>query len=222
MYIQDMFNLMWGQNVSQLPWPLFANTIQSYFLKATRQDLDAPVRPLSPHDMHYIHINFFASRTHVDHKSYQRFWEWFGKVLQKLRYQRHWVTLWNLGLIYGFISREAVLAQLAARPVGSFLLRFSETSAGSISIGFKSADMDKSVKNYLVKEDDVTGVRKSLADFIWYASQPIPHINQSNQIKSNPIKSNQIQSNSIQSTNCLINRPKYDSVLLRWKLFGWC
>jgi hypothetical protein len=33
----------------------------------------------------------------IGQKSYDAFWEWFGKAVQKLRYQRHICPLWQTG-----------------------------------------------------------------------------------------------------------------------------
>ena len=32
-------------------------------------------------------------------KQFDNFWEWFGKGLQKLRYQRHLCSMWQNGLV---------------------------------------------------------------------------------------------------------------------------
>lgn len=66
----------------------------------------------------------------IDVKTFELFWEWYGKCLQALRYQRHIGSLWNSGLLLGFVSREDVDNALRGRDPGVFLLRFSERHAG--------------------------------------------------------------------------------------------
>ncbi len=46
-------------------------------------------------------------------KDFDQFWNWFGKGLHILRYQRHVGNLWKSGLIFGFIAKDAVHAALA-------------------------------------------------------------------------------------------------------------
>jgi hypothetical protein len=66
--MKDMFHYSWGKTVPQIPWSLFANVIQYHFIKATRQDIQAPKRPLSRQDINYIHTHFFAGKQVVDQK----------------------------------------------------------------------------------------------------------------------------------------------------------
>lgn len=103
---------------------------------------------------------FLGGQQVIDKKAAEKFWDWFAKVLQKLRYQRHLCTLWKLGwiflfvfflfwiesfeapmppfrLIYGFINKDLMEQILLQQQVGSFALRFSETNAGSLSIGYR-------------------------------------------------------------------------------------
>ncbi len=108
----------------------------------------------------------------VSQKSYDAFWEWFGKAVQKLRYQRHICPLWQTGLvcpslfspifqtqltkmcvcigcawvlrrlIYGFLTREGVRQALVNEEVGTFLIRLSERHPGLFAVGYKTDDPD--------------------------------------------------------------------------------
>lgn len=164
LFMKDCFEHRWGKPMSEIPWPFFANSVQHYFLKATRQDLQKPIRGLSKRDLNYFHQVFFNSSMSIDRKSFQLFWDWFGKVIHKLRYQRHMSSLWVKGLVYGMLSRDGVWRFLQNQPVGTFVIRFSESNAGSIAIGYKA--FDGSIKNYLMKQEDYTGNAKSIPDFI--------------------------------------------------------
>lgn len=164
LFQKDVFEHQWGKPMSHLPWPFFVNSIQHYFLKATRQDLKYPTRGLSRRDLHYFSQFFFSFNLSIERKPFQAFWGWFGKVLHKLRYQRYMSTLWIKGLLYGLLSREGVWRFLHDQPVGTFILRFSESNAGSIAIGYKA--FDGTIKNYLMKHEDTSGNFKSVPDFI--------------------------------------------------------
>jgi len=156
----------------EVPWTSFANVLQKHFLRATRQDPIRPTRCLSHADLDYIHKLFFGGHPLITQKSYDAFWTWFGKGIQKLRYQRHICTLWWSGLIYGFLSREGVHEALQNEEVGTFLIRFSERHPGMFAVGYKVDDPDisKSVRHYLIRPDDTAGAKKTLPDFL--AEQP--------------------------------------------------
>ena len=47
-------------NEEFLPWIYVANELNQFFVKATRQEPSAPVRPLSYSDLQYINMKFFS------------------------------------------------------------------------------------------------------------------------------------------------------------------
>ncbi|VDO92842.1 unnamed protein product [Soboliphyme baturini] len=67
------------------------------------------------------------------------FWSWFFEIT--LLIKQKLLRLWDDGLIKGFISRKDAAATLLALPQPSFLLRFSDSHLGGISISF-SADLE--------------------------------------------------------------------------------
>jgi len=150
------------------PWYHFANTLQIHYLKATRQDCAHPQRPLSVSDLQYIHAIKFGKKPVILLREFERFWEWFGKVLHKIRHQRHLSSLWLKGLIYGFIPREAAEQLLRGLEAGTFLLRFSERIAGQFAVAYVKLGNNnvREVKHYLVKPEDIAGPNKTLADFL--------------------------------------------------------
>jgi len=99
---------------------------------------------------------------------YDDFWAWFGKGLQKLRYQRHLCSMWQHGLIYGYVPRDTVNAALVNQDVGTFLIRLSESNPGTFAIGYviDETDPDKRVRHYLITKDDVWAPKKTLPDFL--------------------------------------------------------
>lgn len=64
------------------------------------------------------------------------FWEWYYSLLKLTR--DHLKELWSQDnrLIYGFISRKKTEDVLSNSPEGTFLLRYSETELGSITIAY--------------------------------------------------------------------------------------
>eukprot|EP01117_Protostelium_nocturnum_P010857 TRINITY_DN3916_c0_g1_i3.p1 TRINITY_DN3916_c0_g1~~TRINITY_DN3916_c0_g1_i3.p1 ORF type:complete len:582 (+),score=189.80 TRINITY_DN3916_c0_g1_i3:195-1940(+) len=158
---------------TQVPWALFGNLLQRHFLRATRQDPVKPQRFLSRQELQYLSAKFFGGNPYINTKMYDDFWNWFGKGLQKLRYQRHLHTMWQQGLIYGYVPRESVTAALMNQQVGTFLIRMSESNPGAFAIGYviNESDPEKRVRHYLIKNEDVWGPKKTLPDFLMESNQ---------------------------------------------------
>jgi len=115
----------------------------------------------SDNDSYLVENGDGASITKAE---FTRFWEWFGVVLQKIRYQKFLYQLWSTGLVYGFIGKEQAEALLASAEMGTFLLRWSERSAGSIAVAYKQSV--NSVRHYLIQNKDTVGQGRSLPQFI--------------------------------------------------------
>jgi hypothetical protein len=60
LFVKDVF-----ANRSHVPWNLFANELVKYFLIATRQDLEQPIRSLSTLDLNYLHFSWFRTSFNV-------------------------------------------------------------------------------------------------------------------------------------------------------------
>eukprot|EP01133_Synstelium_polycarpum_P015205 gene15205-17992_t len=124
----------------EITWAHFVNILQKHFLKATKQSLIQPTRPLSNYDFFYLNSIFFGHRSTVSHKDFDHFWSWFGKSLQTLRYKRHISTLWQHGLIFMFLKREIVNAMLKTQEIGTFVILFSEAFPGQLEISYVGAE----------------------------------------------------------------------------------
>ncbi|XP_031631941.1 signal transducer and transcription activator-like [Contarinia nasturtii] len=59
------------------------------------------------------------------------FWEWFYEIMKIVR--DHIKPLWEKGLVHGFVN-ETALNQLLDYRIGTFLLRFSDSVPGAITI----------------------------------------------------------------------------------------
>ncbi|CAG6021366.1 signal transducer and activator of transcription 6 isoform 1-T4 [Menidia menidia] len=64
------------------------------------------------------------------------FWQWFEGVMELTK--KHLKTYWSDGLIFGFIGKQHIHLILKDRPDGTFLLRFSDSEIGGITIAYVS------------------------------------------------------------------------------------
>uniref|UniRef100_A0A8C8JVP6 Signal transducer and activator of transcription n=1 Tax=Oncorhynchus tshawytscha TaxID=74940 RepID=A0A8C8JVP6_ONCTS len=62
------------------------------------------------------------------------FWQWFDGVIELTK--KHLKSYWTDGLIFGFIGKQHLHLILKDRPNGTFLLRFSDSEIGGITIAY--------------------------------------------------------------------------------------
>ncbi|XP_040281651.1 signal transducer and activator of transcription 6 isoform X1 [Bufo bufo] len=62
------------------------------------------------------------------------FWQWFDGVVDLTK--KHLKDYWSDGLIKGFVSKLFVQKLLSVEPSGTFLLRFSDSEIGGITIAY--------------------------------------------------------------------------------------
>ena len=80
------------------------------------------------------------------------FWEWFYRALELTHYRMK--DLWKDRYIMGFVDKGAAQRILMERPVGSFLLRFSDSELGGVTIAFKTQnsqngkDLFRTIRTY--------------------------------------------------------------------------
>jgi hypothetical protein len=98
----------------EVPWPQFCNTLHRHFLRATRQDPARPKRSLSQMDFAYLSDKYFNNKTQITMKEFEEFWQWFGRTLQVMRYQRHISSLWQHGYVFNFLPPNLNNHQLRA------------------------------------------------------------------------------------------------------------
>eukprot|EP01113_Clastostelium_recurvatum_P037153 TRINITY_DN5400_c0_g1_i15.p1 TRINITY_DN5400_c0_g1~~TRINITY_DN5400_c0_g1_i15.p1 ORF type:complete len:674 (-),score=150.29 TRINITY_DN5400_c0_g1_i15:88-2109(-) len=149
------------------PWPRFANALHWHLLLHTSQVPKAEVlyRPLYGWELNYIHTRYFGGAASVRKNQAEAFWQWFGPVLMGLRFKRNILPLWQMGGIYGIITKEECTTALEPYPEGTFLIRFSESVAGAFAIAYATDDPNERVKHFLVKPDDLAA-NKTLPDFL--------------------------------------------------------
>jgi hypothetical protein len=68
-------------------------------------------------------------------------------------------------LIHGFLPRDSVQELLKYEEVGSFVVRFSESSPGEIALAYR--DNLQQTRHYLVRTEVDLGPKKLLSDFLY-------------------------------------------------------
>lgn len=58
------------------------------------------------------------------------FWDWFFAIMKLTK--DHLLSLWKAGLIVGFINKRKAEEMLRVLPLGTFLLRFSDSELGKL------------------------------------------------------------------------------------------
>lgn len=91
------------------------------------------------------------------------FWEWFYSVLKITK--EHLRSLWNDDLIHGFVSRTDTAQMLSTCPIGTFLLRFSDSEQGGLTVAWKGKSPEDTEECFMLQPFNAKdlGIR-SLAD----------------------------------------------------------
>lgn len=69
------------------------------------------------------------------------FWEWFFSIMQLIKQKL--LKYWDEGWCLGFISKQRASELMQEQPHCTFMLRFSDTQTGAVSIGFVCQDEDQ-------------------------------------------------------------------------------
>lgn len=147
-----------------VPWPQMCELLSCKFKQLTQ-------RGLGKDDLHYLaHKVFQGSQEIDDYSPYSitwgqfvkdnlqlasgavsfTFWDWFYSIMKLTA--KHLRELWQDGCIMGFISRPQAEKQLLSVSNGNFLLRFSESELGGVTIGW--------VDNETEDDADTEGTRE--------------------------------------------------------------
>ncbi|KAL5010871.1 hypothetical protein ScPMuIL_013176 [Solemya velum] len=133
-----------------VPWPKLAEMLNSKFTSMTEG-------PLTKENLNYLATKIFGGKVTDDFTqatlqwstfnkdSLQTrnftFWEWFFSVARITK--DHLKGPWKDGSIYGFISKIESQERLLAKQTGTFLLRFSDSETGGITIAWVADDISK-------------------------------------------------------------------------------
>ncbi|KAI4897217.1 hypothetical protein NFI96_015296, partial [Prochilodus magdalenae] len=69
------------------------------------------------------------------------FWQWFDGVIELMK--KHLKAHWNDGAILGFLNKQQAQDMLLSKPNGTFLLRFSDSEVGGITIAWVAENPNK-------------------------------------------------------------------------------
>lgn len=146
-------------------WDKFVNVLQHHFVNVTKQQyLKTPKRMLSDDDLKYLRAKFFQnSPLQVSRSDFKKMWDWFGKVVQRLVYQRHICGMWRQYFIAGLIERAKAEELLRGQPMGLCLIYFSEEKTAQFVISYAT---EGKICHYLVRETDTASAKKTLLDFM--------------------------------------------------------
>ncbi|XP_044153997.1 signal transducer and activator of transcription 5B [Bufo gargarizans] len=89
------------------------------------------------------------------------FWQWFDGVMEVLK--KHLKPHWNDGAILGFVNKQQAHDMLVNKRDGTFLLRFSDSEIGGITIAWKFELPERALWNLMPFTSRDFSVR-SLAD----------------------------------------------------------
>uniref|UniRef100_A0A671NHT1 Signal transducer and activator of transcription n=1 Tax=Sinocyclocheilus anshuiensis TaxID=1608454 RepID=A0A671NHT1_9TELE len=74
------------------------------------------------------------------------FWQWFDGVIELMK--KHLKSHWNDGAILGFLNKQQAQDMLMSKPNGTFLLRFSDSEIGGITIAWVAENPNKAGKEH--------------------------------------------------------------------------
>ncbi|XP_031421647.1 signal transducer and activator of transcription 6 isoform X2 [Clupea harengus] len=91
-------------------------------------------KPDITEDFNTKHVTWSQFNKEVMHGRPFTFWQWFDGVMELTK--KHLVRYWSDGLIFGFIGKQHLHVILQNKQNGTFLLRFSDSEIGGITIAY--------------------------------------------------------------------------------------
>ncbi|CAJ0936864.1 unnamed protein product, partial [Mesorhabditis belari] len=132
-----------GCDIQHVAWQELGEVIRYKFSLFT-----GARRPLSDSDLNYLYEKFFVPNAQdIKPITFNRFakerlrddvnfsfWEWLFSIMQLIKQKL--LKFWDEGWCIGFISKQGASDAMHSSPEPTFLLRFSDTQTGAVSIGF--------------------------------------------------------------------------------------
>ncbi|XP_073432950.1 signal transducer and activator of transcription 6 isoform X3 [Dendrobates tinctorius] len=129
----------------KVPWRKMCTTLNMKFMSevGTKQELSKDHfwflaqkifgdNCLSYDDLKEYHVSWTQFNKEPLRERNFTFWQWFDGVVDLTK--KHLKDYWSDGLIMGFVSKQYVHKLLSVEPSGTFLLRFSDSEIGGITI----------------------------------------------------------------------------------------
>ncbi|CAB1336768.1 unnamed protein product [Coregonus sp. 'balchen'] len=122
----------------RVPWKQMCRTLNSKFMSEVGTQ-----RCLDNYNQHFLAQKIFDKPDIAGDYSNMlevlpgrpfTFWQWFDGVIELTK--KHLKSYWSDGLIFGFIGKQHLHLILKDRPNGTFLLRFSDSEIGGITIAY--------------------------------------------------------------------------------------
>nr|AMA10951.1 signal transducer and activator of transcription 6 [Acanthogobius hasta] len=106
------------------------------------------------------------------------FWQWFEGVMELTK--KHLHSYWSDRLIFGFIGKQHLHVILKDRPGGTFLLRFSDSEIGAITIAYVAVSENgvakvQNIMPFSKKDLEISGLGNRIID-INYLTYLYPNI----------------------------------------------
>lgn len=146
-------------------WSTIANVLNKIYAQSTSQG-DENQRGLSQEALNFLASKAFQNNclTNYDNEALSlqafrkrnlpegkfTFWEWYYATLKLIL--EHALVEWRENLIYGFISKEAAVNILMPCETGTFLLRFSDSVLGGLSVAWKAGNEVKMLKPFVASD----------------------------------------------------------------------
>ncbi|XP_048237971.1 signal transducer and activator of transcription 5A-like [Haliotis rufescens] len=165
-----------GRNPFEVPesvlWPLLAEQLNVKFKAATGRGLtDDNIKYLASKILGQSddYTNMSVSWVHFNKEALPgrnfTFWEWFYAVLKLTK--EHLKSPWNDGSIIGFISKFQAQEWLLTKTNGTFLLRYSDSEMGGITIAWVADNGKLEVWNlapFTSKDFSIRGLADRIKD----------------------------------------------------------
>uniref|UniRef100_A0A8C7FW42 Signal transducer and activator of transcription n=1 Tax=Oncorhynchus kisutch TaxID=8019 RepID=A0A8C7FW42_ONCKI len=94
------------------------------------------------------------------------FWQWFDGVMELMK--KHLKPHWNDGAILGFVNKQQAQDMLMSKPNGTFLLRFSDSEIGGITIAWVAENPNKrlvwNLMPYTTKDFSIHSLADRISD----------------------------------------------------------
>uniref|UniRef100_A0A8D8CDI6 Signal transducer and activator of transcription n=4 Tax=Culex pipiens TaxID=7175 RepID=A0A8D8CDI6_CULPI len=135
----------------QLDRPLSAENLHFLGVKATRRKLPFPVPDAELVTRAQFCRDLIPARPFT-------FWEWFYAAIKVTRDSLK--DIWNDGHMVGFVDKARVEQDLRQHPPGTFLLRFSDSQQGGITIAYVTNEPSRRIQhiNPFIGKDAVNAI----------------------------------------------------------------
>nr|XP_013119389.1 unnamed protein product [Stomoxys calcitrans] len=91
------------------------------------------------------------------------FWDWFFAIMKLTK--DHLLNLWKAGLIVGFINKHRAEQELMhTQEAGTFLLRFSDSELGGITVGFLKDNSVLMLSPWTARDLNIRGLADRIHD----------------------------------------------------------